>query len=130
MKECIIRTGAYGIAIRDDQILLVEQAAGPYSGKLDLPGGKIECHETPEQALLREFLEETGYIFSNSQLFDNFTATIELPKAFFHQIGLIYKVENLILQQQNHELKFGWFHIKSLNHQYLTPFALRSCTKT
>ncbi len=58
------------VAITDDgKILMVHQyrhAAEIVS--LELPGGVIDAGETPEEALQRELLEETGYLFEDFEL--------------------------------------------------------------
>ena len=51
------RPGAYGIVVDARRRLLVVEEFG----RLYLPGGGIDPGETPEQALHREFAEETGY---------------------------------------------------------------------
>lgn len=56
-RECIVRPTVLGIAF--DEAGLV--ATVEYRGMLFLPGGGIEPGETPESALHREFLEETGW---------------------------------------------------------------------
>ena len=43
---------------RDDEVLLIKRAKPPFLWSL--PGGRIEPGETPEQAAVRELMEETG----------------------------------------------------------------------
>lgn len=53
----------------DNKILMVKQyrhAAGVVS--LEIPGGVIDGDETPEHAMQRELLEETGYLFNDIEL--------------------------------------------------------------
>ncbi len=52
------RSGAYGILIRDGRIVCARVGYGPFT--YDLPGGGIDPGETPEMAVEREFVEETG----------------------------------------------------------------------
>src|ERR1700712_3881287 len=58
------------VAVTDDnKILMVRQyrhAAGIVS--LEIPGGVIDGDETPEYAMRRELLEETGYEFNDIEL--------------------------------------------------------------
>lgn len=54
------RIGAYGICVVEGRILVIRKAKGPYKGTFDLPGGGVEYGEHPAEAVVREFLEETG----------------------------------------------------------------------
>lgn len=49
-----------GVCIKDGKVLLVRLTYGKRKGQLILPGGYLEQGETPQMALKREFLEETG----------------------------------------------------------------------
>ncbi len=51
-----------------NQILLIRRKYEPGKGGWCLPGGFIETGETPEQAVVREVLEETGIIAQNPRL--------------------------------------------------------------
>ena len=54
-SELKFRPSVYGILIEHNKVLLSKQWDG-----YDFPGGGVEIYETMEEALKREFLEETG----------------------------------------------------------------------
>jgi len=54
------RPAAFGVAERGGQIALVRVEKPGHPPWLDLPGGAIDPGETDDQALVREFGEETG----------------------------------------------------------------------
>lgn len=122
IEKQVTRLGVYGVSIKEGNILLVEQKKGPYTGKLDFPGGGIEFGESPEQALRREFVEEVAMEFDSLQLIDNLTVRINVPAAlssdsyiFFH-VGMIYRIDGcrLIREQSLQELQHIWIDPKSL----------------
>ena len=49
-----------GVVIYENKVLLARHTYGGGLGKLIIPGGYVEYGETPQQALIREYLEETG----------------------------------------------------------------------
>ncbi|MBQ4584568.1 MAG: NUDIX domain-containing protein [Bacilli bacterium] len=104
MKE-YKQLGAYGIVIKEDNILLIKKFGGPYGGKLDLPGGTIEFCERPSEALKRELLEEVGIEVVDYELFDADSVSFEwqykedeLIKV--HHTGIFFKINNF-----NNEIK-------------------------
>lgn len=56
-KDVIDRTSVYGIFMKDDSILLVQN---PLSSRWEPPGGGVEPNESLEDALVREYIEEAG----------------------------------------------------------------------
>lgn len=72
-----------GCLIKDGKVLLSQRREEECKGahlKWELPGGKVNFDETPEQAIRREFLEETGvavrvgsllpFVFTNNWHYD------------------------------------------------------------
>ena len=49
-----------GVVIRDGKVLLVRHTYGAGTGRLIIPGGYIKYGESPQDAVVREVLEETG----------------------------------------------------------------------
>jgi len=55
------RQCAYGLAARPDGRLAIARiASGLFGPEFDIPGGALDGGETEEQAMVREFREETG----------------------------------------------------------------------
>ena len=55
------------IILDDQRRVLISQRAlhKPHGGYFEFPGGKIEANESPEQALIREMVEELGIDLTN-----------------------------------------------------------------
>jgi 8-oxo-dGTP diphosphatase len=54
---------AVAVVERDDRFLIGRREAGAaLAGLWEFPGGKVEPHETPQDAAIRECLEETGLL--------------------------------------------------------------------
>ena len=48
-----------GVVIKNGKVLLARHTYGSGKGKLIIPGGYVNVGETPQEALKREFMEET-----------------------------------------------------------------------
>ena len=51
-----------GVVIKDNKVLLARHTYGAGKGMLIIPGGYVNFGETPQEALVREFMEETKVI--------------------------------------------------------------------
>jgi len=71
---------AVGILINaQNQFLLTSRPPGKvYEAYWEFPGGKLEAHETVEQALTRELEEELGLKIGDVQICDNSWWTIRM----------------------------------------------------
>jgi 8-oxo-dGTP pyrophosphatase MutT (NUDIX family) len=63
--QLVWRPSAYAIILKDGKILVSKQF-----GTYHLPGGAIEFGEMPEEAVVREVQEETGFVVSGPRLVD------------------------------------------------------------
>ncbi len=75
------RLAAYAV-IREgtDVLLAFWNGEGRRPGAWTLPGGGAELHETPEQAVVREVLEETGFTVEPRRLLGVDTHVIDAAK--------------------------------------------------
>ncbi len=126
--------GAYGFLIRDGKIALIKKARGGYTGLLDIPGGGIEHHETPVEALKREFMEEAGVTVIQYKLLTATSRTFQWQIEEdviedLHHIGILYQVE--ASEEHAKEEADGldsngcsFYEINELKEKDLTPFAI------
>jgi mutator protein MutT len=134
--------GAYGLIINDDKIVLINKANGPYTGKLDLPGGRIEYGETPEQALIRELKEEVGIDIIEYHLFDANAVTVDWHHneelEIVHHLGIFYKItkynnelkEELSIDEVNDDsLGASYYDIKMLKKSNLSKIVILELEK-
>lgn len=108
----LIPVSAKGILINSEgKVLLLKNDRNTW----ELPGGRLEPGEQPEQALVREIEEELGIAVIVRQLVD-----VWLYEVIEHRFVLIVSYEcefddNPKLSLSEEHLDYGWFHISELN---------------
>ncbi len=82
-----------GAVFRDGQILLVRERA---DGRWSLPGGWIDVHESPGEAVVREIQEESGYTTKALKLLAVFDKNKhDHPPTIYHTYKLFFLCELL-----------------------------------
>jgi 8-oxo-dGTP diphosphatase len=85
----VILVAACALVDADGRVLIVERPPGKLmAGLWEFPGGKIEAHEQPEQALIRELEEELGIAVREECLAPLTFASHAYPH--FHLLMLLY----------------------------------------
>lgn len=83
------RMGAYGICINEGGEILLSRYAPP-EATWSLPGGGVEHGEHPEDAVVRELREETGYLVSVDRLLKVESEVWDLPDVLVHSVNFIF----------------------------------------
>jgi len=93
-------------------ILFVIRAKDPQAGKLDLPGGFVDNHETAEQALQRELGEELGLRnIPAARYLASFPNTYPYAGVDYQTLDLIYLIklaERPVLQADDEIMAVRW----------------------
>ncbi len=86
-----------GGALSKDGKLLVVRRSGDkkhFAGKWEIPGGKVEFGEAPEETLKREFREETGLEISVKNPFNTWQSADNATKIHFIEVDYFVECEN------------------------------------
>ena len=92
--------------------VFVALVKGSYSGKWGFPKGNIDPGETPKQAAVREFKEETGVNVLEPMLEYRLSVTGEAPKLLY------VSVVNTRFEMNPEDSEISearWFNVKDLN---------------
>lgn len=135
----VTHLGVYVTIIKDGKILLVKKSRGPYKGKLDLPGGKLEHGEDFIDGATREVEEETGVTIKKAKLHTALTTVVDFEDErgmiSMYQVGIIVRAldfddSNLIEDMDLEDSNGGsWCSLNDLSEGRLSPFAKKMVTK-
>jgi ADP-ribose pyrophosphatase YjhB (NUDIX family) len=97
MKKQRTRIAAYGLICDADRLLLCRLSSQlpRWQGQWTLPGGGIEFGEHPENAMVREVMEETGLRVDPGSLVTINSILDESGEAAFHGVQIIYNARYL-----------------------------------
>jgi 8-oxo-dGTP pyrophosphatase MutT (NUDIX family) len=89
----------------ETSILLVKKNRGPYSGKYDLPGGKIEPNEEILEGLNREIQEELGVCINVYKYTDENPLVIQYLSSEINHIAIVFKLSgySISLEMRKHK---------------------------
>ena len=90
MNEQITEVIARGILFKNKEIVLCKSVAG---GHYFLPGGHVEFGEKAEDALQREFVEETGEKIKVVKFVGAFENSFS-DKYIHHEVNLVFLIES------------------------------------
>ena len=127
--------GVYGVCLKDNRVLCIKKTKGPYKNRYDLPGGSQKFKEGFTETLLREYLEETGYLvnsYNNCRVYDVF---VEEEERTVRHMMVFYDVEIETYQSKEIQTFLGdekndyagmyWMDISELNITNASPLLLK-----
>lgn len=122
------RTAVRAIIRKDEKTLLLRRANGRPTilGKFELPGGKLDYGEQPEDALARHMKDEAGLIIQTAQLFDVLTY-IDHDDRDTQYVFILYLVSlgvggSSVTLSQNYD-KYIWKKMSDIHQEQLTESA-------
>ena len=109
--------GIYGVCLKENKVLCIKKARGPYKNRFDLPGGSQKTSEGFTETLVREFLEETGYkvsSYNNCRVYDVEIETYQSKE-----------IQTFLGNEKNDSAGIYWMDISELNIINASPLLLK-----
>ncbi len=115
----IPRPASSAILERDGRFLLVLRSKPPSADMYAFPGGRAEAGETPAQAALREFEEETGIKARNPRLFETYdlrshAADGTLTNHFLLSVFLVDADTDAVAVAADDAAEIGWYSLEEI----------------
>jgi ADP-ribose pyrophosphatase YjhB (NUDIX family) len=120
--------GVGAVVLRGDAVLLVRRGVEPSRGKFSIPGGMVELGEEPEEAVVRELMEETGLVGKVVGLFGvyGYVERDEVGRFRYHFVLLDYLVDAKGEPRASSDaLEAGFYEIRNALHLDLTETTRR-----
>lgn len=113
------RPASSAILERNDRFLLVLRSNPPSADMYAFPGGRAEAGETPAEAALREFKEETGITARNPRLFETYdlrshAADGTLTSHFLLSVFLVDADEDAVAEAADDAAAIGWYTLEEV----------------
>jgi|TARA_B110000116_G_scaffold16080_2_gene13026 ADP-ribose pyrophosphatase YjhB (NUDIX family) len=114
MKSILTDLGVASCLVRNNQILLVKEAAGPQKGLWGIPKGSVDKGELPYRAAVRELKEECGINGSVIGLVGVRECLIQNLPAVFLAYLIDCESSKIIIDKKEIE-DFGWFNMNDFD---------------
>lgn len=129
----IPRPASSAILERDGRFLLVLRRNPPSADMYAFPGGRAEDGETPDDAALREFKEETGITARNPRLFETYdlrshAADGTLTSHFLLSVFLVDADRNAIAEAADDAAAIGWYSLEEIR-RLPVPASVLECVE-
>lgn len=114
-----------GIIIQDNKILLVKNERNEW----ELPGGRLEQGEMPEETVIREIKEELGLTCQVKRIIDAMDFEVTAGKHVFivtYECTIV-GLDDIVISEEHTDL--GWFTIEQLDQLNLPEGYKSSITK-
>jgi ADP-ribose pyrophosphatase YjhB (NUDIX family) len=123
--------GVYAVATDGaGRMLLIKKGLGCYTGLYDLPGGGLEAHELPEEALAREVLEETSCTVAHAAQAGTWGVLYPFEDIVLRHIGIIYRVKITGTPRaeagEDDSLGCVWIKPEDITEENAAPFVVRA----
>ncbi|WP_420826773.1 NUDIX hydrolase [Chengkuizengella sediminis] len=99
-----------GIIINEDKVLLVKNERNVW----ELPGGRMELGEVPEEAVIREINEELGLNCKVEKIVDAYNFEVIKDKHVFIVTYHCKVQDDLNIQLSDEHIEYSWFSKKDL----------------
>lgn len=114
MSEKIQRITVKAIIYRNDSVLLVQD----HKGKWEMPGGKVDFNEHPEDTIRRELQEELGFInIVVGDIINAWTFSVTAEGNEYQFIVIVYEIasDDIEVKKSDEHVCYEWVPVGKID---------------